>query len=514
MIAKDTYSRAWARRGAACSCFLLLVCLSCVKANGQATPPAPPTDLSEIRVFTSVIDPKVVSDIFGKRVAQRFVAIQITVANQNSDYQFLIHDVSLDLRYVFGKEFQEAIKKEKDACDNCRRQCMARTAPLLDRSDEPETAEAKAARRSDCEDECVVECSADRFDLSSLELSLIRGVAEKGQGEDTRNKVLRYFRALGTIAAGVIGVASFGPSYPKSVAVFNGPVINAYSELYPDYTINQMNRLSDSAYKSNTLVPKQQAKVLVAFIPQAMFLTAEQRKAFWEEPTRLYGIHGSTKNRPSGGTVDFRRTVANVVGSFIVEIENLPPLVTGVSISPDEASNFLQARPVVKGSIVGRFLAGSEIDLLTPPEGMDITLDGEPTENRINFIITSDRPVPSGTTLNFHVFKDQGSQTISKQISFTPAVPTLNSVTPSESAPGASGLDITFTGSNFIQGVTTVVAPPGSLVQVVPDSVAVVDSNTLKAKLNIDANATGVVRLKVMNGTTESNRVEFTVKAP
>jgi hypothetical protein len=203
-----------------------------------------------------------------------------------------------------------------------------------------------------------------------------------------------------------------------------------------------------------------------------------------------------------------------VDGSFIVEVRNLPPLVTGVTISPDESLNFLKARPVVKGSIVGRFLQDVEIDLITPPDGMDIALDGEPTENRVNFTITSDKPVPSGTTLNLHVFKDQGSQTISKQISFTPSVPTLDDVDPPEGAPGTTALAITLTGDNFIEGVTTVVPQADSGVQVVPDSVTVENPTTLKVKLKIDSTATGVIKLKVVNGTTESNKIDFTVKAP
>ena len=50
-----------------------------------------------VRIYRSILDPKTASDIFGKRVAQRFVIIQVTICNRNSDFQFLIHDLSLDL---------------------------------------------------------------------------------------------------------------------------------------------------------------------------------------------------------------------------------------------------------------------------------------------------------------------------------------------------------------------------------------------------------------------------------
>jgi len=227
--------------------------------SASAQPAPSPSVQDNIYVHVAVIDPKTVSDIFGKRIAKRFVAIQVTVRNKNAEYQFLIHDVSLDLRKVFNTRL-----------------------------------------------------GSGRYELSSLELSLLRGVAEKGQGQDPRNKVLRFLTAIGTVGGALVGVAGFGPSYGDSMAVFNGPFLSAYRGAFPDYTINQMNRLSDSAYQSNTLVPRQQAKVMVAFIPQAIFLDKKQRELFWDDPTRLFN------------DIDFRRTEALVTGSFIVELANLP----------------------------------------------------------------------------------------------------------------------------------------------------------------------------------------------
>jgi hypothetical protein len=491
----------------ACAALVLALCASLVPAHGQAGGSPAQIRLSDyLKVYVGVIDPRIVQDVFGKRVAQRFVAIQVTIANQNKDYQFLIHDVSLDLKQVFGREFSNSLRVDSQKqCDVCKAGCMERSAPIGS-----ETPEEKDGRIADCEDECANSCRPDKFELSSLELSLIRGVAEKGQGEDSRNKVLRYFRAFGSIAAGFIGVASFGPSYPKAVAIFNGPVISAYSELYPDYTINQMNRLNDSAYKSNTLVPRQQAKVIVAFIPQAIFLNKEQRKKFWDDPTTLYPDYASGRTT---GTVDFRKAQALVDGSFIVEVENLPPQVTGINITPEEALNFLGARPVVKGYVLGKFLEGAEIDLTNAPEGMDVALDGEPKENKLFFTITSDRPVPRGTTLNFHVFNAAGSQNFAKQVSYTPPVPTLEAAEPDAGAPGTAELEVTLAGNNFVAGVTKVSAPEGSGVEVLSEP-EVESATSLKVKLKIASGvAPGtVVKLKVLNGTTQSNEVDFTVR--
>ena len=53
------------------------------------------------------MSPKDVSDTFGRRIAQRYIAMQISVANRNKDYQWLIQNAGFDLRtfatYVAGR---------------------------------------------------------------------------------------------------------------------------------------------------------------------------------------------------------------------------------------------------------------------------------------------------------------------------------------------------------------------------------------------------------------------------
>jgi hypothetical protein len=420
----------------------------------------------DIQVRVSVMAPQIVSDTFGKRIAQNFVAIQVTVANHNKDYQYLITDVSLNLNTVFT----------------------------------PRLSDYKDARDFD-----------NQYFLSSAELSLLRGVAEKGQGQDTRNKTLRYFRALGTIAAGLIGVTSFGPSYPKSVAVFNGPVINSFSEAFPDYTINQMNRLSDSAYQSNTLVPVKHSKVMVAFIPQAIFLNKEQRKLFWKDPTSLYPDKNGNCNMPV--CADFRRAAAWLDGVFITEVASLPPTVSTAQFVDSELQKFENDKPVVKGYIVGRFLTGTSVSLLNQdPKGLSITLDGAPTAERLNFIIKSDKPVPPGTKLNFEVSNAQGVQTYSKDVLYMPDPPTVTAISPDLGKQNTS-VTVTLTGSNFIPGAgNTRVKISGNDVEV-SEPVEVMGTS-LKATFKIDENAaTGPRSVTVANANSESAPVTFTITA-
>ena len=445
MSYKETRCRALAIHLLMPICLTLVACTFSKPANAQSQ--------KDVDVFLTVVDPKVVSDVFGKRIAQRFIAIQVTVTNSNADYQYLVQDVSLDFKDVYvGPPISAAVLAHK-------------VAP---------------------------------YKLSSISLSLLRGVAEKGQGQDKRNKFLRIFRAVGTIAGGLVGVVGFGPSYAESIAVFNGPVINAYSEAFPDYTINQMNRLNDTAYEPNTLIPKQQGKVIVAFIPQALFLTTQQQKVFWNEPMELFK------------ELDLRRTDAFVQGNFIANVNNLPPFVTDVQIDPSEMLNFQADKPVVKGSVIGRFLAGTTVSLLPTRKGLSLTPDGAPTDTRLNFIINSTKPVPPDTPLSLRLANTQGVQVQGATVSYVPAIATLTGPAVPASGAKATSVKVTLTGTGFIPDVTRVVPMSGTGINAT--AVNVTAGNTLEVTLDISAGASsGAHTLAVDNGGGLSSTVTFTV---
>jgi hypothetical protein len=447
------------------------------------------------------MDPKIVEDVFGKRISDRFVAIQVTLSNTNSNFQFLIHDVSLDLKNVFGEEFLQNLEaRSREHCKACSVSCMSRTSPGIRESDD-----AQQTRLSQCKESCGACSNADlRFELSSLELSLIRGVAEKGQAQDKRNKLLRYLEGAGTVAAGFVGFV--GPKYSDFVALYNGEVLAGYRHIYPDFTINQMNRLSDSAYKSNTLIPKEQARVIVAFIPQAMFLTPDQRKNFRKDPTSLYPDYYDT-NASTKKTVDFRRAVALVDGNFVAELKNLPVILTGVQINPDQALEWQKPSPVVRGYILGQFLEGANIALVNPPAGVQIAPDTEatPEEGKLFFVITANGPVPDTTPLSFKVFNKQNSQTISQAVSYTTPTPTLDSQQALEGMVGGPDVSFKLTGKNIIAATKLTITPGDSGVTATYHVETADDGTTsLVGKLNMTNAKEGTYNLGAKNGSLNS----------
>lgn len=441
---------------------------------------------NSIKVYTTVMNPKDVSDIFGRRIGHRFVAIQVTVANHNRDYQFLIHDITIDL----GKVFKERPQVDKFA--------MARRVK--------KAAEERKLTLSDTEIDSLVETisvsgGGSSEKLSSMDLSLLRGVAEKGYVMDPRNVTIRLLRGAGTIAGGIIGLATFGASFGPSVAAFNGPFITSAEKTFPDSTISQLNRLNDSAYVANSLVPKQQAKVMVVFVPQPFFLDKDQRKKFWKDPSLL------------NGEVDFKTAFVKVEGSFIEELEGQPPLITGVVIDGSERKKFQNDRPEVKGFIIGRFLSGATINLTGQvPEGVSIATKGTPTSNNLEFLITATHTLRPDLVLDVALANKQGVERASIPIMYTADIPTTTGITPANGVQNTANLTVTIKGSGFIQEITEVTI---SGIGVKVEQVLVKSSTEVQAIFKIDKDAAvGDRDVRVFTKSAGlSNAVNFKVTA-
>ena len=279
-----------------------------------------------IKVYRTIMTPRNVADAFGRRIAQRYIAMQITVANRNRDYQWLIQDASVDLGPLV-----EELKKAPRTCEPNLQLLLTSLSKL--------------------------EGGPVHSMVSSADLTVLRGVAEKGQSLDPRNVTLRVFTAAGVIAAGLSGVTPLGHSYSPGVAAFNGPFISAFKEVFPDYTVEQLNRLNDSAYLANTVVGKQQAKVIVIFIPQAYLLTKEQQKKYYKNPESVYGCP------------DLRLLTTNIDGNFIANVTGTP-VVTAVNIDSSDVAKFEEDSFTISGTIVGNFFSDSTLDLVSPPSGL------------------------------------------------------------------------------------------------------------------------------------------------
>jgi hypothetical protein len=173
----------------------------------------PPEDVS---CSMAVMSWKETRDIFGRRVANTFVAFQVNLRNLNNKNEFLVHDIQVAV--------DTGIKQE----------------------------------------------DFGRFQAGRDKL-LVRGVAERGRSDDRRNRVLNSLQAIGAIA-GASSITAGTVEFKDAVAIFQGSFITGFGNIFPDHTVEQLNHINDLVFSaSNTskvVVPVQGSVPLVTFISE------------------------------------------------------------------------------------------------------------------------------------------------------------------------------------------------------------------------------------------------------
>jgi len=207
----------------------------------------PPDDVS---CSMAILTWQETSDIFGRRVANTYIAIQVTVRNLNKTNEFLIHDI------------QVAVDTGLNPADFSRFQ-------------------------------------AGRDKL------LVRAVAERGQTQDRRNLALNSLLAVGAIASAVTPLAP-ATEFATAVAVFQGGFIPGFKTLFPDHTVEQLNNINDRAFSASSvnkvIVPIEGSVPLVTFISVK---PVEQMPFAWcgyNKQTRTYLGHANSQECKSGSS--------------------------------------------------------------------------------------------------------------------------------------------------------------------------------------------------------------------
>jgi len=167
-------------------------------------------------------------DIFGTRIANTYLVVQVVVRNLNSNEEFLMHDVQIALD---ARTLPVSVKFGSSNLDNTR------------------------------------------F-VAGRDKMLARGVAMIGQQMDARNFFIRLAEALGDVtlaAATATGRAHF----IDGVSIYKSVLVPGLKSVYPDLTINQLNSLNDLGFSASSsykiVVPKNGSVPFVTFLPAKIF---------------------------------------------------------------------------------------------------------------------------------------------------------------------------------------------------------------------------------------------------
>ena len=192
----------------------------------------------------SLLDAKTTEFVFGRLVSQKTLAVQVTVTNRSKSNDLLVSEISLSF-------------------------CPGSPAatPTV-----PGT----------------LPCNVP-FSLSGLDKTVLQGLADRGQSKDLRNLFLRIIEGIGAAAVPFpTFIRHIGRSFTPGVAAWNGPFTAAYKTVFPDYTVNQVIRLSNIAFTTNKVVSKGSSETVVAFIPLEVLFSKKQIRAFRSDAHDVY----------------------------------------------------------------------------------------------------------------------------------------------------------------------------------------------------------------------------------
>jgi len=224
--------------------------LGVVQAERARSIALAPTDVG---CSQSMLSWKEADLIFGRAVANNYVVIQVNTRNLSEDHEFLLHDVQVAVADVdkTGKLIcpGESMKPELGTNSTCsaphfvagRDKILARGVLVSGKSESPRN------------------ISANVIDVAASVLSATSGVLGVGTP------------AMGAMAATGAGRQTFS----NFVHIFSAVAMPGFNKIFPDYTIEQLNRLNDTGFSSNSaykiVVPKNGSVPFVTFLSAKIF---------------------------------------------------------------------------------------------------------------------------------------------------------------------------------------------------------------------------------------------------
>ena len=193
--------------------------------------------------------------IFGRQIADNYVAIQVTARNLNGDQEFLIHDLQVAVadfdRHPAQKHPQQANPKEKAD--------QYATSPV--------GGESSASG-------CPVDLGTPNDFVAGRDRMLVRGVGQTGQQFTAANVTARVLEAVKDVL-GAAALVAGGPSFSPAVHVFSAAAVPGFSKVFPDLSPEQLDRLNDYGFSASSaykiVIPKNGSVPMTTFLPQKIF---------------------------------------------------------------------------------------------------------------------------------------------------------------------------------------------------------------------------------------------------
>jgi hypothetical protein len=351
---------------------------------------------ASVHVQAVLIPARICSRLFGKEISNQYAAVELVVSNKNPEAEFLVHSV------------------------------------FLDYSDWLFHLPGSAKRTVD------FEASTLNNQIASIEYRIARGEAQDAQLWSSRNWMMRTLTLLGVIATGS-EFAFKEQNITKASGAFTGQVVPAAQTFWPDGAGPQLDRISDFGFRTNKVIAKASADIIVAFFPLDRFVTPGLKKIFLKSPavfflpqlgkldktveqvvndavSKLKTSDSSLKDEDILNGISMNRIHIIVGGTMTMDVDSIPARIDSVTF--DDSTDWTKAG-TAKGVIQGALLSNGKPTVAESGYNPAAVQDGS-TDSELNFTMTIPESGAQGCTLHFTVTKTTDSKTVkSNQYSYT-----------------------------------------------------------------------------------------------
>jgi hypothetical protein len=193
--------------------------------------------------------------IFGSEIANNYAVIEVNVGNKSSDAALIIHGIFIDYS----------------------RWALSGTPNL------PPNAADGLLRGS----AVPFQASTVPSQVASEEYRVVRGQLLDAQMWTKRNWTMRLLTFAGNLA-GAYAFSLNEEGIIRGLNAFSGVAVPGFREVWPDSTVDQLNRISDFGFQTNKVIPREGAEVIVCFFPIDRFLTPGFKKLFLKSPALFF----------------------------------------------------------------------------------------------------------------------------------------------------------------------------------------------------------------------------------
>jgi hypothetical protein len=193
--------------------------------------------------------------IFGKEIAEHYAVIEVNIGNKSPDSALIVHGVFIDY--------------SRWALSGFNQQGQSLTVG---------GAPAKPFE--------AFQSSTSSNQVASEEYRVVRGQLQNARLFSGRSWTMRALE----LAADIATAYPFGLSARelKYFGVFSGNLVPGIEKLWPEDTEAQLLRISDYGYRTNKVIPKESAEIVVCFFPIGRFLTPGFAKLFLKKPALFF----------------------------------------------------------------------------------------------------------------------------------------------------------------------------------------------------------------------------------